>query len=178
MNPEPHSHFNLFLIGYRCTGKSSLGQSLSNKLGWPYVDTDEMLVSESGRSIKQIVQTQGWEAFRKLERKVVQQVCLKHGQVVATGGGVVLDEANLKRMKQSGKVIWLKARPETIEKRMMEDHDTAASRPSLTAGDSVAEIKETMTEREPLYRQAMDFCVQTDDRRIDEICEIIMQKLA
>ena len=178
MNAEPLNPNNLFLIGYRCTGKSSVGQSLANKLGWPYVDTDELLVSESSRSIKQIVETQGWETFRKLEGDIVQQVCLQNRQVVATGGGVVLNAANVIQMKKSGKLIWLTALPETIEKRMMGDQNTSAFRPSLTARDSLSEIKETMIEREPLYRQAMDFCVQTDDRRIDEICGIIMQKLA
>jgi shikimate kinase len=154
-----------------------VGQALSNKLGWPYVDTDALLVSESGRSIKQIVKTQGWETFRKLERDIVQQVCLQGRQVVATGGGAVLNVANVKRMKKSGKLIWLTARPETVEKRMMGDQDTAAFRPSLTARDSLSEIKETMIEREPLYRQAMDFCVRTDERKIDEISDEIVQQL-
>jgi shikimate kinase len=154
-----------------------VGQALSNKLGWPYVDTDALLVSESGRSIKQIVKTQGWETFRKLERDIVQQVCLQGRQVVATGGGAVLNVANVKRMKKSGKLIWLTARPETVEKRMMGDQDTAAFRPSLTARDSLSEIIETMIEREPLYRQAMDFCVRTDERKIDEISDEIVQQL-
>ncbi len=151
---------------------------LSNKLGWPYIDTDSLLVSERGKSIKEIVEAQGWEAFRKVERDIVKQVCLHDRQVVATGGGVVLSDTNVNLMKKSGKMIWLKALPETIEKRMMRDLATEAFRPSLTSKDSISEIEETLKQRNPLYRQVMDFWVQTDDRRVDEICEIIVQKLS
>ena len=81
------SGFNLFLIGYRCTGKSSVGQALATKLGWPFIDTDSLLVSESGLSIKEVVDTCGWQAFRRLEHTALQQVCAMDRQVVATGGG-------------------------------------------------------------------------------------------
>lgn len=171
------SGFNIFLIGYRCTGKSSVGQRLAAKLGWPFIDTDSLLVSEGGNSIQEIVAKQGWETFRKMEHAVVNQVCSLHRRVVATGGGVVLDEANVKLMQKNGKVVWLKALSETIRSRMMRDQDTAAFRPSLTSKDSFSEIEETLLERDPLYRQAMDFWVPTDNRRIDEICEIILQNL-
>ena len=80
-------------------------------------------------------------------------------------------------MKESGKIVWLRATPETIRRRMMQDTDTEAFRPALTAKDSMAEIEETLLERESCYRQAMDFLVDTDGRQINEICDAIMRQL-
>ena len=177
MNLEPDNLYNIFLIGYRCTGKSSVGKLLSAKLGWPFIDTDSLLVSESGISIKKIVGTHGWETFRKMEHAMVNQVCILDRRVVATGGGVVLNEANVNLMKKNGRTVWLKALPETIKSRMMLDQDTEAFRPSLTSKNSFSEIEETLLERDPLYRQAMDFCVETDDRCVDEICDAIVRQL-
>lgn len=177
MNFEPANPYNVFLIGYRCTGKSSVGKLLSGKLGWPFIDTDALLVSESGISIKEIVETHGWDIFREMEHSIVNQACILDRRVVATGGGVVLNQANVNLMKQNGRIVWLKALPETIKSRMMSDQDTEVFRPSLTSKDSFCEIEETMIERDPLYRQAMDFYVETDDRRINEICDEIVQQL-
>ncbi len=177
MNFEPVNPHNVFLIGYRCTGKSSVGKLLAAKLGWPFIDTDSLLVSESGISIKEIVEKHGWDTFRKMEHAIVNQVCILDRRVVATGGGVVLAEANVNLMKKNGKIVWLKALSETIESRMMLDQDTAAFRPSLTSKDSISEIEETLLERDPLYRQAMDFYVKTDERRVDEICDEIVERL-
>jgi len=177
VNVEPLNDSIIFLIGYRCTGKSSVGRRLAAKLGWPFIDTDTLLVSESGLSIKEIVEKHGWDTFRKMEHAIVNQVCILDRRVVATGGGVVLDDTNVRLMKKNGKVVWLKALPETIKSRMMLDRNSEAFRPSLTAQDIFCEIEETLTQRNPLYGQAMDFGVQTDNRRIDEICEIIVQKL-
>lgn len=178
MNPELDNLKNIFLIGYRCTGKSSVGRLLGANLVWPFIDTDALLVSESGISIKEIVDKHGWETFRRMEHAAISQVCILDRQVVATGGGVVLKAANVDLMKKSGWIVWLKAEPESIISRMMQDQNTAAFRPSLTSKDIITEIGETLAERKPLYRRAMDFCVRTDDRRVDEVCDIILQKFS
>jgi shikimate kinase len=177
LNVEPLNAYNVFLIGYRCTGKSSVGKLLAARLGWPLVDTDAMLVAERQSSIKEIVDSCGWEKFRKLEREVVKRVCARNRQVVATGGGVVLADANVERMQASGQLVWLRAAPETIRRRMMQDTDTEVFRPALTSSDNLTEIEETLIEREPFYSRAMNFQVETDDRQIDEICDAIMGQL-
>jgi shikimate kinase len=178
MNVEPLNASNLFLIGYRCTGKSSAGRRLAATLGRAFVDTDSAIVSEKGMSIRKIVSDRGWQDFRRLEHAALQQVCSADRRVVATGGGIVLDAANIRLMKTSGKVIWLKASPDTIKSRMEQDQASEGLRPALTAKDSISEIEEILSEREPLYRQAMDFAVDTDHRGIDEICELIVRQLA
>jgi len=165
---------NLVLIGYRCTGKSSVGKLLSAKLGWPFIDTDSLVVSESGMSIRNIVISRGWEAFRRLEHIALQQVCTIDRRVVATGGGIVLDADNVKLMKKSGRIIWLRASSETIKARMLQDQASETLRPALTSTDSTSEIEETLAERAPLYQRAMDFSVDTDHRGVDEICDFII----
>ena len=177
MNSETGTHSNLFLIGYRCTGKSSVGKMLAGILGRPFIDTDSLLVSESGSSIKEIVADQGWEGFRKIEHDILKQVCLTDRQVVATGGGIVLNDANVIRMKKTGMLIWLKAAPGTIEKRMMGDQNTEDFRPSLTSKDTLVEIEETLAERESLYTRAMNFHVETDDLPVNEICDTIINRI-
>ena len=177
MNQEPRTPSNIFLIGYRCTGKTSVGKLLSKELKCSFIDTDLLLISKSGRSIREIVDSEGWEAFRRMEHDIVKQVCRMDRQVVATGGGVVLSQANVNLMKKSGKVIWLKALPETIEKRMVGDQATEAFRPSLTSKDSYSEIEEVLIEREPYYQGAMGFNVETDDLPVDEICDTIVRQL-
>jgi shikimate kinase len=154
-----------------------VGKLLAARLGWPFADTDSFLVAEKQTCIKEIVASCGWEAFRKLEHEVVKRVCNQHGQVVATGGGVVLNDENVKLMKNSGRLVWLRATPETIRRRMAQDTDSEAFRPALTANDSMAEVGTTLFEREPLYEKAMDFFVDTDDRQVGGVCDAIMQKL-
>ena len=102
---------NIFLIGYRCTGKSSVGKRLAGKLQWPFLDTDTELIREAGVGISDIVREQGWEVFRDKERAIIRWVCTLDRHVVATGGGAVLDRANLDQMKGSGMLVWLKASP-------------------------------------------------------------------
>ncbi len=177
MNPDPVNAYNLFLIGYRCTGKSSVGRLLAAKLDRLLVDTDSRVVSQNGLSIRKIVASRGWDAFRRLEHNVLKQVCAMDRQVVATGGGIVLDADNVELMKESGRVIWLKATPDTIKTRMMQDRASEGLRPALTTKDSISEIEETLVEREPLYQRAMDFAVDTDHRGVDEICDVIIGDL-
>jgi shikimate kinase len=178
VNVEPLNLFNVFLIGYRCTGKTSVGKLLSAKLGWPFIDTDSLLVSDSGRSIKEIVATDGWEAFRKMEHAIIKEICALDRRIVATGGGIVLNADNVKLMKKRGKLVWLRATPETIKKRMMQDTDTEAFRPALTTKNSMAEVGTTLVEREPLYEKAMDFFVDTDNQQVDEVCDAIIYILS
>ena len=172
MNP-----FNLFIIGYRCTGKSSVGKILAAKLGRSFVDTDSRVVAESGMSIKELVNSQSWGAFRRLEHGALKEICALTRQVVATGGGIVLNSDNIDLMKKSGKAIWLKATVETIKLRMKQDQASKGFRPALTSKGSYSEIKEILMERKPLYQRAMDFAVDTDDYGIDQICDVIVGKL-
>ncbi|MEN8689983.1 MAG: shikimate kinase, partial [Desulfobacterales bacterium] len=100
---------NLFLIGYRCTGKTSAGRTLAAKLGWTFVDSDRVITVEIGCSIAEFIAANGWAAFRETERKVIIRLSEMDRQVVAAGGGAVIADENVERMRSSGKVIWLQA---------------------------------------------------------------------
>ncbi len=168
---------NLFLIGYRCTGKTTIGKSIAAAIDWSFVDADTMLVRECGKPIKEIVDTEGWETFRRMERSTLKQICTEDRQVVATGGGVVLDKANIKAMKTSGMVIWLGATAETIQKRMLQDKNTGNFRPALTDKGRMQEIEDMLLKRNPYYESASDFSLQTDDEPLNEISAIIIQRI-
>ena len=150
---------------------------LSRRLDRQFVDTDLLIVSESGRSIKDIIESEGWESFRKIEHEMVKKVCRAEKQVVATGGGVIINDANVKLMKETGNLIWLTAKAETISQRMMLDQNTDDFRPALSSKDSFSEIEDTLAKRKLNYENAMDFHVETDVKQIVEICEIIIRQL-
>jgi len=168
---------NLFLIGYRCSGKTTIGKSIAMTIDWPFVDSDLLVIKESGKSIKDIIDTEGWDAFRHMERSALKQICTDDRQVVATGGGVVLDEANIQAMKTSGMVVWLDATAETIQKRMLQDKNTGNFRPALTDKGRIEEIEGMLLKRNPYYDSASDFYIGTDDVPVSEITKRIIKKL-
>ena len=168
---------NLYLIGYRCTGKTTLGQALAVKMGWSFVDMDDAIVAAEGRSIAHIVAQFGWDCFRRREKAMLKEISLKKQVVVGTGGGVVLDAENVQQMRASGKVVWLRAAAKTIRCLIEEDARTADLRPSLTGAALADEIEETLTQREPLYRAAMDFAVDTDRFDVEKLCNEIIGQL-
>ena len=168
---------NLYLIGYRCTGKTSVGRMLAEAMAWTFVDMDQELVSEAGIPIEEIVDSQGWKYFREQESKLLQRLSQIAEQVISTGGGVVTVPENIATMRDSGKVVWLHASPDTIAARMEADRDTAGQRPPLYGNDSVVEIEEVLAERLPLYDEAMHLQVETDDLSVAEVSESIMRWL-
>ena len=167
---------NLFLIGYRCSGKTTVGKSLAEAVKQPFVDADAVLVRRYGQHIKEIVDAQGWQAFRRMERSTLAQICEKDRQIVATGGGVVLDNANVHLMKSSGLLIWLQATAETIGRRMAPDENTANFRPPLTDRGPIREIEDMLLQREPCYERASDMTIQTDHRSVFQIVALIVHR--
>ncbi|MGD8253993.1 MAG: shikimate kinase [Syntrophobacterales bacterium] len=168
---------NLYLIGYRCTGKSSVGRLLAEAMDWTFVDMDQELVSEAGIPIEEIVDSRGWKYFRDQESKLLQQLSRATEQVISTGGGVVTVPENITIMHGSGKVVWLHASPGTIAARMEADKSTDNQRPPLHGDDSVVEIEEVLAERLPLYDEAMHLQVETDDLSVEEVSESIVRWL-
>jgi len=169
---------NIFLIGYRCSGKTSVGKSLAKKLGLSFFDTDSELVKEQGMNIFEIVSKQGWNIFREMEKAVIKRSCAFDDYVVATGGGAVLDIENVRHMKKSGVLVWLKATPETIKKRISQDKNTKDFRPALTSKGFIEEIEGTLLSRNQYYDNAMDFYIDADNIGIDEVCNAIVKKLS
>ena len=147
---------NIVLIGYRGSGKSSIGNLLAARLGMAFVDTDERIVQRAGKSIGAIFADVGENGFRDLESAVVQQLAATGNTVIATGGGVVLRPENMSWLKEHGKVVWLKAPAEVLWQRIAADPGSSHARPNLTAVGGLEEIRRLLEVRNPLYAAAAD----------------------
>ncbi|HRK32895.1 MAG TPA: shikimate kinase [Tepidisphaeraceae bacterium] len=145
----------IMLVGYRGSGKSSIGRRLACELSQNFADTDAMIVRQAGRSIAGIFIDQGEAYFRDLEAAAVAEACKLDDHVVALGGGAVLRPENRAAIKASGaSVIYLKCDPAVLLRRIGADPSSAESRPPLTsAGGGIEEIQRLLTERESLYRE-------------------------
>ena len=176
-SPPPQAERNLVLIGYRATGKTAVGAELARVLKRPFVDLDRVLVAEAGKSVAEIVAQGGWEEFRRLEKELVARYRASRGQVLATGGGVVLDPENVQALRENGIIIWLTADAATIQSRLEADRPRDAFRPSLTGGDAVNEVLEVLTAREPLYRAAAQIIIATAQQSIPQVIKSILAAL-
>lgn len=162
---------NIVLIGYRGTGKSSVGRALAVKLSRELVSTDKEIVRRAGRSIPDIVAAEGWEHFRDLESAVCRDFAGRDELIVDTGGGAILRPENVEALKRHGTLFWLTASVDTIAKRIGGD----TQRPSLTGTKSfVDEIQEVLRERTPKYQAAADHVIPTDGRSIDELANAVL----
>ena len=147
----------LFLVGPRCSGKTTLAGLLAERFGLSCLDTDAILTAEAGMSVSEIVEREGWEAFRTRESRALAAAALP-GAVVATGGGIVLDPQNRAFMRASGLVIYLDAPAELLSERLARDCD-AGRRPSLTGEKPEQEMVRVLAERAPLYRASAHYRV-------------------
>jgi shikimate kinase len=150
---------NVCLIGYRGTGKSAVAKIIARRTGLTLKDLDAMIVETAGQPIPQIVADHGWERFRDLESRVLEQVAGEDGQVLDCGGGVILREQNRRRLAAAGPVFWLQADVTTISGRIAQD----GQRPSLTGKSFLEEIEEVLRERAPLYLECSDHVIDTVD---------------
>lgn len=168
----------IFLIGPRGSGKTTVGQKLAQKTGLPFLDLDQELTKKLGTSIAEFVKLKGWEAFRRHEKTLLFELgdtfLRKEGAIVATGGGIVLDEANCQLMKACGQVIYLKVEPKVLFLRLSIDPQMA-QRPALTTLDKESEIKQVLAEREKLYLGCADMVVQASAPVQEVVSKIIKQ---
>ena len=160
---------NLALVGFMGTGKSSVGRLAAESLQFAFVDTDELIESDSGMSIEEIFKQQGEAAFRQLEKDVVGNLSQRQKLVIATGGGLIADPANLASLKTHALVVCLWATPETIWERVRAQ----THRPLLQTDDPLGKIRELFARRDPLYRQA-DVLINTGLRSPKEIVQQVL----
>lgn len=160
---------NIYLIGYRCTGKTTVGKLLSENLNWPFSDSDDEVEKEYNTSISDMVELDGWDKFRERERKMIRELSFLNRSVISTGGGVVLNKSNISNLRKSGVVVWLQASKETILKRIVDDTKSSSQRPALLNTDLESEVDETLSKRIPLYERTCDFSIDTDNITLEEI---------
>jgi shikimate kinase len=165
---------NLYLIGYRGTGKTTVGRLVAAARGWPCVDADEEIERRAGKTIAEIFQEQGEPAFRELEAAVVADFTTRTDHVVSLGGGAILRAESRKQLKASGKTVWLTAAPQTILARLEQDAWTRQRRPALTVhATPLAEIEHLLAAREPLYRECADQIIDTEGKSPEEIAALV-----
>ena len=165
----------IILIGYRCTGKTTVGKRLAERLNLPFYDTDGFVEESAGKTIREMVAAGGWEFFRHQEQEAIRHLTARGKGVIATGGGAVLDPGNAALLKKTGIMVWLMADAETIRERMQADPVTAEQRPRFSAEDLAVEIGATLAVRTPLYRSLADLVIDTTVLDIEACVDRIVE---
>ena len=161
---------NLVLVGFMGTGKTVVGQRVAARLGLAFVDMDQVIAQRAGRSISEIFATDGEAHFRQLERALVRELAAQQGQVIATGGGVVLDPANLRDFARQGVIICLWCEPEVIYERTKH----ARHRPLIEETDRRQRVAALLRERAPLY-QAIPLRVDNTQTTVEQDVESVLR---
>jgi shikimate kinase len=148
---------NIFFVGMMGAGKTTLGKAVADRLGRAFVDTDRALVERTGVPVATIFEIEGEDGFRRRESAVLLELAQADDQVVATGGGIVIVPDNRRVMRESGVVVYLRARLERLWERTRND----ATRPLLATPDPRARLAELLEAREPLYQEAANVVIET-----------------
>ncbi|MGN0399766.1 MAG: shikimate kinase [Blautia sp.] len=165
--------FNIVLIGFMGTGKSTIASGLNRFLGMQIVEMDEQIAEREGKSIPEIFETSGEEYFRNLETELLMELQNRTNLVISCGGGVPMRERNVEEMKKNGKVVLLTASPEVILERVKNSHD----RPLLENNKSVEYIESLLEKRREKYLAAADIVISTDGKTVEEICKEIKRRI-
>ena len=161
------------LVGFMGAGKSSVGKALARRLRTEFLDVDERIMADMGKTVEEIFATEGEQAFRKRESMAIRDAVSVPGRVIATGGGSFLDDDNRKRLKAYAPVVFLDISPATALARLGRD----TSRPLLPGVDREKAVTELMESRRPAYLQA-DFRVSTENRTPARVAEEVFLLLS
>ncbi|MDI6732803.1 MAG: shikimate kinase [Planctomycetota bacterium] len=171
---------NIILIGFRGTGKTSVGQILAREIKWSFIDADEYIERRYGFMIAELFEKHGESLFRLLESDAIHELSRLDSHVIAAGGGAVLKYKNVKNLKKNGLVFRLESDCDVIYHRILKDDEAGKSRPRLTTKNLYDEIKSLMEFREPYYKQASDYTINTSkstpQQVVNNICEILRTK--
>lgn len=163
---------NIVLVGFMGTGKTSVGKKLAKELKMDFLEMDEAIEKEAGMKISEIFARFGEEAFRKKERELVRKLAELDNLVISTGGGVILNQKNVKDLKKNGVLICLSATPSVIYDRIKDE----VHRPLLNCKDPQKRIEELLEYRAPFYARA-DHAINASNLTIDEVVEEIVKIL-
>jgi shikimate kinase len=153
---------NLILVGFSCSGKTTLGRNVARRLRLTFVDTDRYIEEMTGRTIPEIFREDGEAAFRTLESEAIAQIMQERNQVVSTGGGAFVDSGNRQRLRDGNLVIHLQVRPETVVDRLRNSR-SGRPRPLLDSPDPLKRVVQLMADRKEAY-SAAHVTIGVDDR--------------
>jgi shikimate kinase len=172
---RPRLDRGLALVGYRGTGKSTVGRIVASLSGRTFLDADLELEARAGRSVASIFSEDGEPAFRDWEERTLTELIEQcPTAVIATGGGVVLREQNRQRLRDFGVIVWLTAGPAELAGRLGADPRGLAARPALTATGTIVEIARVLEIRTPIYQAMADTVINTGGKTPDEIAAAIL----
>lgn len=165
---------NIALIGFMGVGKTAVGKALAKKLNWKLIELDLLIEQRAGKPIPDIFQQDGEIAFREVEVEVTREVSRGENMVIACGGGIVLNQINIDRLRQKSKIVYLKASPALIMKRVLSDR---GERPLLKVANPELTILELLRFRKPFYERAADITINTSKLDVDAAVEQIIEKM-
>ena len=169
---------NIFLTGYRATGKTTVARLVAQALGKQAIDADVYIEQQAGMTIAEIFTEEGEQGFRNRETIVVQELADRENLVIALGGGAIVREKNREALQGRGITIWLRASADVIFERMNTDPLTGQRRPDLTAFGGLEEVRSLLTQRTPLYQAAADFTVDTEQLSPEDVAAQIVSKIS
>lgn len=164
---------NIILVGPMGAGKSSIGKRLARQLKQTFYDCDKVLEDRTGVPISTIFELEGEDGFRRRETKIIEQLVQLNNAIIATGGGAILRNENIKLIRSNGIVVYLKASVISQIKRTRHDK----KRPLLQTQDRHATLAKLAKERNPLYEKAADIVINTDSQTISTSIEQITTKV-
>ncbi len=165
---------NVALIGFMGVGKTVIGQALAKKLNWKFVELDSLIEQKAGKSIPEIFEQDGEIVFRELEIGVTKEVSQGENTVIACGGGIVLNQINIDRLRQKSRIVYLTASPSVILKRVASDGE---ERPLLKVANPALTIHELLRFRRPFYERAAEIKINTSKLSVDAAAEQIIEKM-
>lgn len=161
------------LVGLPGSGKSTIGRQLARRLGRPFLDTDQIIESRIGLSIREFFEREGEAPFRDLEEQVIDELTRGESCVLSTGGGAVLRPVNRQYLKQRTHAVYLHSAPEEVFRRLRHDRN----RPLLQVADPLARLQELYALRDPLYRESARLVVETGRPSVAALVNTVVMQL-
>lgn len=162
------------LVGMPGSGKSTIGRQLAHRARVPFIDLDHLLEQSIGTSIRNFFETEGEARFRDLESEALAEVAAQPGgMVLSTGGGAVLRSENRETLRQFGNVLYLRASPEEIYRRVKHDR----TRPLLQGGNPMDKLRDLYAQRDALYRETAHYVIETGRPSVHTLVNMIMMQL-
>lgn len=154
-------------------GKSTVGRHLAKRLGWNFIDSDNVIEKRIGCSIRLYFEREGEARFRDIEQQVISELAVADRTVLATGGGSVLREANREVLHRNATVVYLRSTPDELFRRLRHD----VKRPLLQVADPLARLRELYAVRDPLYREVAQFTIETGRPSVPALVNMILMQL-
>lgn len=161
---------NIVLVGFMGTGKTSVGKELAKRLKTKFIEIDEKIEKKEGKTIDEIFKEKGEQYFRQVEQKIAKEVADISFATISTGGGIVINEENIKNLKKNGIIVCLEAKPEVIFDRVKKE----THRPLLKVENPGQRIKELLEKRKLFYQKA-DFHIDTSNLSVSQVVNKIIE---